>query len=138
MLSSTTSWPGLKRRGDRLAPSFPRRPGPGRGLVQRGRNADQQGVGFLEAGHLGRRLKLVPFPPLGDDLRVDVLDVAGAGVERVDFSLVDVEAERAEPGGDEGVDKRQADVAQPDHADESRLIANGVFERIAHRGCTAG
>ena len=50
-------------------------------------------------------------------MRVDVLDVALAGVERVDLARIDVEAEDGEAALAEGDRERQADVAQADDAD---------------------
>src|SRR5579862_2834299 len=73
-----------------------------------------------------------PFAPLADDRRVDVLDVTLAGVERVDLALIDVEADGAEAGVDEGVDQGEPDIAQPDHPDERRLLADRLFQRFTH------
>ena len=66
-------------------------------LVERRRHADDDAVGFGQAAHVGGRLELVLANQLRERRRVDVLDVALAGLQLVDLRLIDVEAQAAKP-----------------------------------------
>ena len=65
-------------------------------LAQRGRHADQDGVGLGQPGEVGRGLEPAAVAQGRDALRGDVADVALAGLEAVDLGLVDVEPEDRE------------------------------------------
>ena len=69
-----------------------------------------------------------PVEAFADPRGGNVLDVAFARLQTIDFPLIDVEPQRPIAGGDKRPYQRQADVSQADHADTGRLLANGRFE----------
>jgi hypothetical protein len=60
---------------------------------QRGGDADQQDVGLAEAGEIGSGVEPASLDLRGDAGALDMLDIALAGVERVDLLVVQVEGE---------------------------------------------
>ena len=68
------------------------------------------------------------FEPAGDFLGRNVGDVRLAAVELLDLCRVDIEPDCVEAGPDVGIQQRQADVAEADHADDRFVVANFLGE----------
>ena len=89
-----------------------------RASVERGRHADDDGVGLAEPVEVVGGLEPAARRIGADDVVADVADVALAAGEPVDLGGVGVEAEDGEPPLGEGPGQRQADVAEADDPDE--------------------
>ena len=129
-----------------------------------GGDADEDGVGFGEAGEVGRRLEFgirnsefgiaiawqagrLPHKGFRDVLwscrpggscqagRVEVFYVAFASVDLVDFFGVGVEAEDLEAFFGEGQGEGEANVAEADDADEGRAVVNYLLELFSDVAC---
>ncbi len=84
---------------------------------QRGGHADQQDVGLTQPVEIGGGVEPARFDLRGDPGTLDMLDIALAGLERVDLRIVEVEGEHRATRLAECNRERQADIAHPDHAD---------------------
>ena len=85
---------------------------------ERGRDADDDDVRFVESGKIRRGFKVAGADGFFDSRAVDVGDVAFAAVERLDFGGIHIKAQDAETFFGVGQRQRQADVSQADDADE--------------------
>ena len=60
-----------------------------------------------------------------------------AGQQPIDLPLINIKPHRAEAGGHERADQRQADVTQPYNADHGRLVLNSLQELRMHYSLTS-
>ncbi len=95
--------------------------------VERGGDADDDDVGFGDAGEVGGGGERAGGDGGADAVRGDVLDVGVAGVEGVDFALIDVEADDADIFFCEAEDEGEADVAEAEDADGGGAGGEFVF-----------
>ena len=58
-------------------------------LIERRRNADQHGIHVAQAREIGRGVEPLAFHVLADFFRGDVLDVRFAGIQLIDFFLIE-------------------------------------------------
>ncbi|MEY3457966.1 MAG: hypothetical protein RL215_1123 [Planctomycetota bacterium] len=87
------------------------------GLIEGSGDTDEQGISFVESGHIAGGIEDTAGDPVGDGLVGDMPDVAESLAEELDFCVVDVESEALEAGVGEGADERESDVAKSDDAD---------------------
>ena len=64
---------------------------------QRCRYADEQDIGFGDAGEIGGRLEATATAQRGNLLIADATNVGATRVQRRDFLRIDVESERGKP-----------------------------------------
>jgi len=113
-------------------------------LVERGGHAEKEDVGLGDAGEVGGGVAAVGGGEAAHHVLAEVLDVAGAVGEVLDFALVDVEPEAGEAFFVEGPDEREADVTESDNADDGGFVLDllvqlgGVGGGEVGRGCRGG
>jgi len=96
---------------------------------ERCRNADQDGVWFVESAEFSRRLKCLFHDGVRDQIGWNMLDKAFASVDLLYAGLVDIEAKNFEACLGRRERERDADVAEADHADFGAALLEGSQER---------
>ena len=76
--------------------------------AERGGDADDDGVGFAEAAHVGGGIEATGLHHVGDHRGSEVLEVVFAGKEGLDLAGIDVEPDHGESGGMEGAEERES------------------------------
>ena len=92
-------------------------------MVERGRHADDHGIGLAQTAHVVAGLVDFLLPELADSLRGNVLDEGLAPVEHVNLGAVNVKPDRAQPRLGEEQRQRQAHVALADDPDNRIALA---------------
>jgi hypothetical protein len=98
-------------------------------FVQRGRHAQNQGVGFRRAGKIGGGFKAA-LQRGGNAVGTDMLDIALAGHQGVNLALVDVKAQNLVAYFGKTQHQRQADIAQTDNADNGGFVRDTVKQLL--------
>ena len=94
-----------------------------------GASPDDEDVGLREAREVARGREAGAPGKVPDAGLAEVREVAAPVRELGDLRLVAIEPEDRQATGVKGVTERQADVAEPDHADRDVPIADPPGER---------
>ena len=95
-------------------------------FVERSGDAEDDGVAVLDAGEIRGGVEFAGGAGVGDLSGGNVLDVAGAGAEVVDFRGVDIEAERLVARASVGEDEWQTDIAETDDANDGLFLLDAI------------
>jgi hypothetical protein len=107
-------------------------------LRERRRHGDRHGVAAPELRLVVGRQEAAGGHLFGDLGGGDVLDVRLAGVEEVDDPAAHVVAHDGVAGLRELHGERQADVPEPDDADDGGAVGDAAEELILHNGKRSG